>query len=300
MGVVEQSHCCHLLCSQSHQHISPWQKAKCLPASPVSSFSSALGTFRSKMFWSSSVDLHSVRRARVLNWSSSGLLSEARYIMAHLGKAVENQEIRELEVPQGSDGTRLWLYLGWSGPSFPGGIVPHPCLPFLLSPALAVLVPLLMGTSFPWPCTRGSPTMGTGLCQSRQEEMLLGEQGNPWLFPWFLWLTLCPGSVSAAAALPSWGQQVGAQQAPALLPPVLCLSDPPGVPCTLGRAGEARPAPVCWQGSPGLWQGARLCNPSPYGPGTARVAALRHQAWLLSLEPCGFAVQPLGGIWRQR
>lgn len=100
---------------------------------------------------------------------------------------------------------------------------------FLHSPALSALLPLLMGRSFPCPCTRGSPTMGTEPCQTRQQEVLMGEQGNPWLFPWFP----CVQVVLAAAALPSWGQQVGHQQGPALLPPVLCLPDPPAVPCPL-------------------------------------------------------------------
>lgn len=61
------------------------------------------------MFWSSNVDLHSVGKAWVLKWSSSDLLSEARYLMAHLGKAVENQEIHDPAVSQALDGIRLWL-----------------------------------------------------------------------------------------------------------------------------------------------------------------------------------------------
>lgn len=63
--------------------------------------------------------------------------------MANLGKAVENQEIHDLVVPQGLDGTSFWPSLGWSGPSFTGGIVPHPWL----APAPAQSCPVCTGSS---------------------------------------------------------------------------------------------------------------------------------------------------------
>lgn len=106
------------------------------------------------------------------------------------------------------------------GPNFAG--VAHPSLeesfpisgllPFLCSPALSALVPLLMGRSFSWTCTRGSPTTGTELCQTRQQEMLMGEWGNPWLFSWFLWFTvsiLSFGSCSPAFLGSAGGRPAG-------------------------------------------------------------------------------------------
>lgn len=133
---------------------------------------------------------------------------------------------------------------------------------FLHSPALSALVLVLMGRSFPWPCTRGSPTMGTDLCQTRQQEMLMGSRGILGSFRGFHG-SPCPGSVLAAAALPSWGQQVGDQQGPALLPPVLCLSDLPARSEGLERLAQ----PLCaGRGVPRSGKDCRRAAPSRMVP----------------------------------
>lgn len=77
---------------------------------PMSSFPSPLGTFRKKMFWNRSGDVHSVGRAWVLfhQSSSSFHLSKGQTLHGSAGQDSGKPADIRLEVPHGLDGINLW------------------------------------------------------------------------------------------------------------------------------------------------------------------------------------------------